>query len=227
MLHALVPGQIWHARQPLRFGPVELATRMTIVRLQDGGLWVHSPIMPTAELVAAVRELGDVRHVVAPNRSHHLFFLPFLAAFPGAEGWIAPGLSEKRPDLRGYAELGDGAPWAAELHPYFIRGLPLLEETVWFHAGTGTLVLTDLLFRVGTNPSPWVRIAARTLGIYRRLGMSRTMKLAVRNKVQLAASIAPLLSLPVQRIVLAHDSVVDTDASAQLRAAFEWLRTPD
>lgn len=224
-LRELVPDSLWHAQQPLRFGPIELATRMTIVRLQDGGLWVHSPIQPTPALLASVSRLGTVRHVVAPNRSHHLFFLPFITAFPGAEGWIAPGLADKRPDLRAYPELSGNEPWAGELRPFFIHGLPQLNETVWFHAETGTLVLTDLLFRVGQSTSMRVRLAARALGIYERLGMSRTMKLLVKDRARFAASVAPLLELPVQRIVLAHDSVVEVDARSQLRAAFGWLGT--
>ena len=222
-LSELVSGSIWHAQQVLRLGPIELATRMTIVRLQDGGLWVHSPIQPAPELLSLVRRIGTVRHVVAPNRSHHLFFLPFITAFPGAEGWIAPGLADKRPDLRLYPDLSSDEPWASELRPFFIHGLPWLNETVWFHAETGTLVVTDLLFHVGKNPSLRVRVAARALGIYERLGMSRTMKRMVRNKASFTASVAPLLELPVQRILLSHDSVVEVDALEQLRAAFAWL----
>lgn len=223
-LQEIVPDRVWHAQQLLRFGPVELATRMTVIRLSDGGLWVHSPVAPTDPLVAELRRLGDVHHVVAPNRSHHLFFLPFIHAFPHARGWIAPGLAAKRSDLAGYPTLDEDVPWADDLRPYFIRGIPLLDETAFFHVATGTLVLTDLLFHVGPNRSWLVRAAARLLGIYGTLGMSRTMKVAVKDRAALAASVAPLLALPVQRVLVAHDQIVQEHARERLERAFTWLR---
>ncbi|MCG2584137.1 DUF4336 domain-containing protein [Massilia sp. TS11] len=224
-LSEVVPGRIWCSEQLLAFGPIQLATRMTLVRLADGGLWVHSPIRLSDALREEVARLGEVRYVVAPNKGHHLFFSAFLAAFPHAQGWIAPGLAEKRPDLAHLPVLRDDTPWASELVPQFIEGLPLLNETVWFHAPSGSLILTDLLFCVGPNPSWLVRTLGRLLGIYGKLGMSATMKLAVKDRAALAASVAPLLRLPVGRVILAHDQIVVDDAKVQLSSAFAWLST--
>ena len=225
-LTELCPGQIWCARQPLRFGPIAIQTRMTVVRLGDGGLWVHSPIEPTRALVDQLHALGPVRHVVAPNRSHHLFFSPFLAAFPDATGYVAPGLEAKRPDLAAMPRLEPGQPqaWARELPSWFIDGLPVINETVWFHPQTGTLVLTDLLFCFGRDNRGLAALAARVLGVYGRVAMSRTMKLMVRDRAAFRRSIAPLLALDVRRIVLAHDQVVDHDARAALARAFAWVQ---
>lgn len=220
----IVPDQLWHAQQVLTFGPVQLATRMTVVRLADGTLWVHSPVSMSGSLRHELDQLGRVRYVLAPNRSHHLFFSDFLREFPHAEGWVAPGLAEKRQDLAHLPVIQDRVPWTSELAPQFIRGLPLLNETTWFHAATGTLILTDLLFCVGPSRSWLVRVLARLLGIYGSLGMSVTMKLAVKDRAALAASVAPLLALPVKRVVVAHDQIVDTEAQAKLRTAFAWLR---
>ena len=47
------------------------STRMTVIRLQDGGLWCHSPIAPDAALFAAIDALGAVRHLVSPNYIHY------------------------------------------------------------------------------------------------------------------------------------------------------------
>ncbi len=224
MLQELVPDQIWHAQQRLRMGPIEVTTRMTVIRLADGSLWVHSPIEPTAALVTQLCALGDVHHVVAPNRSHHLFFLPFMRAFPDARGFIAPGLAEKLPALAAYPCLTTvPSPNDGLLPSWFIEGLPLLNETVWFHEPSGTLVLTDLLFCFGSRSGWLAPTLAKTLGVYERVAMSRTMKLAVRDRQAMARSVAPLLELPVQRIILAHDQVIDAAARDHLRNAFAWL----
>jgi len=222
-LHELVPNHIWYAQQSLNFGPIQIKTRMTLIRLRDGALWVHSPIEPTPSLLAELSTLGEVRYVLAPNRTHHLFFRRFLKSFPQAKGFVAPGLAEKIDDLSQYPVIPMPGPWRDELKGWFIDGLPVLSETVWFHENTGTLLLTDLLFSFGTHNTGMAKPVARLLGVYDRLGMSLTMKLMTKNKQALRRSIEPLLSLPVQRIVLAHDQVIDEQPVKKLREAFEWL----
>ena len=222
-LHELVPNHIWYAQQSLNFGPIQIKTRMTLIRLRDGALWVHSPIEPTPSLLAELSTLGEVRYVLAPNRTHHLFFRRFLKSFPQAKGFVAPGLAEKIDDLSQYPVIPMPGPWRDELKGWFIHGLPVLSETVWFHENTGTLLLTDLLFSFGTHNTGMAKLVARLLGVYDRLGMSLTMKLMTKNKQALRRSIEPLLLLPVQRIVLAHDQVIDEQPVKKLREAFEWL----
>jgi hypothetical protein len=131
-LECIVPNVLWHAQQPLKFGPISLTTRMTVVRLRDRTLWIHSPISPTRVLIEELRSLGRVSYVVAPNKSHHLFFLEFLNAFPAAEGFIAEGLESKRKDLAQFKAIPREPPWNQDLQGFFIEGLPLLNETACF-----------------------------------------------------------------------------------------------
>ena len=224
-LEVVVPGQLWHAQQPLRFGPLALSSRMTVMRRQDGTLWVHSPIQPTPALRSALDALGQVTQVVAPNRSHHLYFLPFLEEFPAARGYVAPGLARKRPDLAAFPTL-DGAAaevCGAELLSVFVEGLPVINETVWFHESSGTLILTDLLFCFSRDGPALTRRVARALGVLDTLAMSRTMRWMVRDRAALRGSVERLLALDLRRVVVAHDRIVEHDAKAQLQRAFAWL----
>lgn len=223
-LECIVPDAVWHAQHPLKFGPISLTTRMTVVRLRDGSLWIHSPVSPTEEIVAALQSIGRVRYVVAPNKSHHLFFLEFLKAFPTAQGFIAEGLESKRADLAGFPHVPRSAPWSTELEGFFIAGLPLLNETAWFHRDTGTLILTDLLFYFSDANRGLARLISKLLGVHETLGMSRTMKFAIRNRQEFARSVLPLLSLPVQRVIVAHDQIVDDQPVNRLAQAFAWLK---
>jgi hypothetical protein len=223
-LTCAVPNSVWHAQQPLKFGPISITTRMTVVRLRDGSLWVHSPIAPTPDLIDGLRSLGTVRYVIAPNKSHHLFFLAFLNAHPEAVGFISAGLELKRPDLSRFQHIPSEAPWTSEIQGFFIEGLPILNETAWFHIGTGTLILTDLLFCFAESNRGIAALVSKLLGVYGKLGMSRTMKLAVKDKRALANSVFPLLSLPVQRVIVAHDQIVEEQALRKLKEAFAWLR---
>jgi hypothetical protein len=222
-LTCIVPNSVWHAQQPLQFGPISLTTRMTAVRLRDGSLWIHSPISPTYDLIDELKKVGTVRYVVAPNKSHHLFFLDFLQAHPAAQGFIAAGLESKRPDLSRFQPVPRDAPWGSEIRGFFIEGLPILNETAWFHSETGTLVLTDLLFCFAETNRGVTALVAKLLGVHGKLGMSRTMKFATKDKQALARSVLPLLSLPVQRVIVAHDQIINEQPMAKLQQAFAWL----
>jgi len=91
---------IWIADGPLvRFHYLGMhlpfTTRMTLVRLRDGALWVHSPIALTPGLQREVEAVGPVRHLIAPNTFHYAFLTAWLTAYPGALSYGAPGVSKR------------------------------------------------------------------------------------------------------------------------------------
>ena len=90
-------------------GGVVLPTRMTIARLRDGSLWLHSPVEVDDALAAEIDALGEVRTLVAPNLLHYRFLGAAAARWPTAKVLGAPGLARKRPDLRIDGELVEGA----------------------------------------------------------------------------------------------------------------------
>ena len=49
---------------------VPFSTRMTVIRLQNGGLWVHSPIKPSDNLLFEIKQLGEDRKSTRLNSSH-------------------------------------------------------------------------------------------------------------------------------------------------------------
>lgn len=52
-----VKGSVWlfEQEQALGFSSVSTNTRMTVVKLRSGGLWVHAPIAPTKECIQVGR----------------------------------------------------------------------------------------------------------------------------------------------------------------------------
>ncbi len=63
---------------------IPFTTRMTIVRLPDGRLWVHSPTEPTTELCREIRALGPVGFLVSPSRLHTTWLLAWQRHWPDA-----------------------------------------------------------------------------------------------------------------------------------------------
>jgi hypothetical protein len=47
--------------------PMPFTTRMTVVRLSNGDLFLHSPIKFDQALASELQRLGTIRHLVSPN----------------------------------------------------------------------------------------------------------------------------------------------------------------
>ncbi|MCU0670686.1 MAG: DUF4336 domain-containing protein [Myxococcota bacterium] len=90
---------LWVAERPQSFFGLPVGTRMTVIRLADERLLLHSPVALDAALRAQLDAIGRVCFVVAPNRVHHLYAGDVAKTYPEARLWIAPGLERKRPDL--------------------------------------------------------------------------------------------------------------------------------
>ena len=117
-------------------------TRATVVRL-PGGLWVHSPTELDDTLAAALEALAPVRWIVAPNRLHTTWIGDWAARFPAARVLLAPGV-KARGD-----RLGRDPPeeWEGRMAQWIAPG-DLMDEAVFLHRPSGTLVLTDLIQNV-------------------------------------------------------------------------------
>src|SRR5690348_3545679 len=67
---------------------VPFPTRMTIVRLAGGDLFIHSPTELTRELKAEIDAIGTPRHLVGPSWLHHSWIPEWKHAFPEARVFV-------------------------------------------------------------------------------------------------------------------------------------------
>src|SRR5262249_42823446 len=137
---------IWVADRPLKLAVGDIGARMTVIRLAHGGLSLPPPVPPDAATKRALDELGPVRVVVAPSKVHHLFASEYARAYPDARLHGAPGLAEKRRELRVDAVLGDepASEWRDRIDPHPFRGAAGVDQGVFVHAPRPTPVLTHL-----------------------------------------------------------------------------------
>jgi Domain of unknown function (DUF4336) len=216
---------LWVATAPLRYIAFQLGTRMSVVRLASGDLWIHSPIALTPELRAAVDALGQVRHIVAPNVYHHLYAAEWSRAYPDAALSGPRALGKKRKDLPLAATLEDaaGAPWATELEPVHIDGC-MLDETVFVHPASRTLISADLTENFPSHPHWLTRMYLKASGNYGKVGWPRPLRLVYRDHAATRRSLESLLARDFDRVVIAHGDVVARDGKAAIRRTFEFLR---
>lgn len=216
---------LWIADQSLRVAGVDLGARMTVVRLADGSLVLHSPIRPTKDLIDEVGALGRVAAIVAPNRFHHMFAAPWQEAFPGTPLFVAPGLETKRADLAIKGVLSDTPEptWQGSLEQAVLHGIPLTNEVVFFHRASRTLIVTDLAFHIGPDHPALTRLLFRLSGAYGRLAPTFLERFLVRDRASFRAVIERILEWPFERVIVAHGTVLDSGGRRALGQGYAWL----
>jgi hypothetical protein len=225
MLREIDTG-IWVTEAPQKFLGAEVGTRMTVIRLADGSLFVHSPIRFDEEIRATLDRIGPVRQVVAPNRFHHLYAADYPRNYPEAKLYGAPGLETKRRDLHFDAILSDEAPhaWRGQIDQLVFRGFSPLNETVFFHRPSRTVLFTDLLFNVTHADSAWTRVVLTLDGGFGGPGVARTFRLLMRMRERpVMDSIARILKWDFDRMTLAHGDIVERGAKTVLQSAYSFL----
>lgn len=216
---------------PHRIAGISLPVRMTVLRLADGTLLLHSPTRYTAATKAALESIGPIAHVVAPNTVHWSYMTRWQEQVPGATYWAVPGLRKRKAvvksALRLDHDLPDG-PLAAgndEVDCILVRGLGVTEAAL-FHRPSGTLVLTDLIVNVEPGKLPsLLSVGARLVGSAAPHGkaplyVQMAFKLGGRPAADAAMRI---VALEPQRVLFAHGDWFDTNAPQRLRDALSWL----
>ena len=210
---------------PFRAAGLSLGGRMSVVRLPEGGLWVHSPIPLKEEVRRAVDALGPVRFLVAPNLMHHLALGDWAAAYPSARVLAPSGLRKKRPELRIDAELSNVLDLGQmpTLDQLGTHGIPRLDEFVFLHRPSRSLLLTDLAFNIHHSPSWATRTYLKLCGAWQRLAPTVMIQLLLRDRSAFRASVDRMLCWDFDRVVPCHGQVLEHGGKEALREAFSWV----
>jgi hypothetical protein len=202
-------------------------TRMAIVRLSDGNVWVWSPIALSKDLAAEVENIGPVRFIVSPNKLHHLFLSDWAARWPGAGLFAPPGLARKRADLHFSAELGDRPDrgWAADIDQVIFHGSFAMEEVAFFHRTSKTAIICDLIQRhPESSMSGWKGGLMRLDGLVGAQGSTpREWRASFLRRKPARAARDTVLGWQAERLLIAHGECARTGAAAIIAAALGWI----
>lgn len=219
---------IWIAEGPVvSFFGFPYSTRMAVIRLGNGDVFVWSPIALTPELRAEVGALGPVKHLVSPNKLHYLSLKDWRSVFPQARLYASPGLAKKRRDIAFDAELGDGPEpaWAPDIDQVLMAGSFAMTEIVFFHRASRTALFADLIenFRPGWFKG-WRGVVARLDGIVMpNPGAPREWRLTFTSRRAAWAALARILAWDAEQVAMAHGEIVRSGGAAFIREAFRWL----
>lgn len=200
---------------------------MAAVHLSDGSVWVWSPIALGRALAEELQSLGPVRHIVSPNKLHHLFLQEWAEHWPEARLYAPPGLARKKAGLHFHAELGGppSPPWQTEIDQVVFRGSFAMAEVVFFHRASRTAIVGDLIQRFrDEDVSGWRGAVMRFGGLVgEHGGTPADWRASFVRHGPARAALRKVLQWHPQRLVVAHGSCAQTGATGIIAAALSWI----
>ncbi|MBT8445623.1 MAG: DUF4336 domain-containing protein [Gammaproteobacteria bacterium] len=202
-------------------------TRMALVRLEDGSVWAWSPVALSAEMIDAVNAVGPVRHIVSPNKIHHLFLAEWSRQWPDARVYAPPGLAKRKPELRFDAELGDtpDPAWAEEIDQVIFRGSLAMEEVAFFHRASRTAIICDLIQRhPEAAMTGWKGMLMRLDSLVGPRGSTpREWRASFLKRSKARAARDKVLGWNPERLLIAHGECAQSGATPIIGEALSWI----
>jgi hypothetical protein len=223
-----IQDKIYIVEYPIRFAGMDLFSRMTIVKLHDGKLWVHRPSKVDTALKASIDELGEVAYIIAPGNFHHLNVSDFQIAYPNAETYLCPSLESKRADLEFDWILGNRSDhrWGNEFEQVVIHGTWIINEVAFFHKPTKTLILVDLIENIGDDYTHEAGFLLKfwwktVFNMWNNPKAAPEYQLGWGDKEVVKKSLNRILDWDFEKIILAHGNLIEKDAHAVATEAWK------
>jgi len=204
-------------------------TRMVIVKLPDGSLWLSSPVSVPFDTLQRITELGVVRYLVAATPRHVWRLEAWHTLFPEAELWASrtTPFTLKKDHLSVTGILGDvpHQGWAEDIDQLAFKGNRLIEEVVFFHKQSRTVMLDDL---IQIHPTVKGKVFRNALFKIEGVaapngGVGLDMRLSFTNRTLARRSLDRLLSWDFDKLIIAHGMCVEKNGKRFVERAFSWL----
>lgn len=225
---------IWIKEYPIHYAGVDFNSRMTVVRLKNGGLFIHSPCEIDKAIKIALDRIGKVEFIVAPGSYHYLYVESAQRAFPDADTFICPGVERKRPEMEFDWFLSDRPDkrWECDFEQVLVRGNRLIWEVAFFHKHTRTLILVDLIENI-TDDTKGVDWALKlwwklVFHMWNNPKPAPEYQMGWKDKYAASASLKRILHWDFERIIISHGDIIEKNArEVALRAWKNPLRSAE
>lgn len=226
-----VHDALWVAEgETVSFFGAAYPTRSVITRLANGDLWVWSPVKLTDDLRNEANGLGPVRHLVSPNKLHHLYLQEWKAAYSEAKLWGLQSTIKKRHDLKFQQALTDTPPaeWLADIDQAWFRGSFAMDEIVFLHWPSSTVIVADLIQTFSEDflreHWGWWRFLARLDGLTQDKACAPfEWRLSFINRWPARRARDKVLKWDCRTVIVAHGELPHTKGNAFLAKSFRWL----
>lgn len=203
---------------PWRTLGIDFRRNVTLLRLADGRVVVHSTAPFTEQDITAIRRFGEPSWLVEATFMHDTFAKEGRAAFPDLRYFAPDGFTK----ASGIPTESLGSPpsdWKDEIDVLKLDGNRMNEHAL-FHRRSATLVVADLFFSFPRETRGWARFFVRhIMRLPRLFGMSVFFRMTISDRQAFKSSIKALLRWNFERVVVAHREPVEEKARAAVERA--------
>ncbi len=227
--HLFAPS-VWIVNGPnVRDFGFTFTTRMTVVRLSNGTVWISSPVPVSLDTLKRITNLGPIRYLVAATPRHVWRLEHWHTLFPEAQLWTARRtlftLQKGYLPVRGV--LGDipSSEWADDFDQVAFKGNPLIEEVLFFHKQSHIVLLDDLIqSHPPVTGKPLRNALFKAVGVADPPGgVGLDIRLSFINRDAARRSLEKLLSWEFDKLIIAHGDCIEKEAKRFVENAFQWL----
>jgi|TARA_B100002003_G_scaffold238080_1_gene255917 hypothetical protein len=209
---------IWVHEDEIMVGGSKLGLRMTVVRLAEDKLWVHSPTTISDTLIEEVNNLGEVACIVGPNNAHNLFLMEWRSAYPQAQLYVSKGIPKKLKLTDGFTPLQADFNniWEEDLAWAYLPGFSVFDESVFLHKKSKSLIVTDYIQNYeGIEPTFIQKFILGPIG-FKGICIAPPLKLGFlhKDKAGYGEALTRVEQWQFERIIVTHGDIIDDDAMA-------------
>jgi len=222
---------IWTVEGPMvRDMGAWFTTRMTVVKLSNGSIWIESPVPVSSDTLEEIKELGHVKYLVAATPRHVWRLDAAQMLFPDAQLWASQRtrLTLQHGDLPITGFLTDSPPsdWVDDFEQLVFKGNRFLSEVLFYHKKSHTVILNDLIqINKKVKGKPLTNFIFRLAGVlYPNGGVSRDLRKTFTKHDLALQSLETLLSWDFDKLIIAHGDCIETDAKSFVEEKFRWLK---
>jgi hypothetical protein len=215
---------LWRVEAPVP----NMAVRrvMTVVKMSDGGLLLHSAIALDEPSMQRLEQWGEPRYIVVPNAFHRADCGKYKARYPQAQV-VCPSAARRKVE-QVVAVDGDyhHFPPSSEIQLRHLAGTKEREGVlVVQHGEQHSVVLNDIVFNMPhlSGLTGWtLRHVTKSSGGPR---VSRIAQIAlVSDAAQVADDLRQLAETPgLARVIVSHHEIIADQAAVRLREAADGL----
>ncbi len=208
---------------------INFTTRMEIVKLSDGSIWINSPVPAPFEILKRITEFGPVRYLVAATPRHVWRLDGWHTLFPEAQLWVprATPYTLKKGNLPITGTLTDTSnpDWADDFDQLAFKGNPSIEEVFFFHRKSHTVILDDLIqIHPILKGNAFRNVLFKIEGVTPpHGGVGLDIRLTFTHRSLARQSLKKLLSWDFDKLIIAHGPCIEKDAKQFVERAFQWL----
>ncbi len=166
------------------------------------------------------KKLSGITDIVGTSTFHGAGVPLAVKHFPKARVWAAPGLMKAKPEIPWTGELSENTwPYQGELPMVLLEGAPKINEVVFYHPASKSLIVSDLFFNMTDTQGFGAWLIQTLFGTYRKFALSKFFMRFVKDRAAFEASLQKFMKFDFQQIIVSHGYLIESNGKERARSA--------